>query len=196
MNRLNFLYCFIGTNRTGKSSTARNHALSWREKNDGLIISHDPQNNFMDISDIIITPSDYDWAYKCLERKNSLLILDDFRLINDGNRPVKGLSDLLYFRSKYNIDIIVIVHNPSLLINILAHFITHYFIFMTNAQEGSFKNKIPNYTLCMTASNIVNRHVKEFGRGSYPSFPHIIVDCEAQKMIGVNINKKSINLKK
>lgn len=189
---LNFLYCFIGTNRTGKSATAVKLTESWKGSNPGQdVIAHDPQDNFIGLANIFIEPEDADWAVKCCEYRNCLLILDDYRLINEGNRPVKGLMKLLYFRAKWNIDIIVICHNPGLVINALAHFISHYFIFMTNAQEGSFKNKIPNYSLCVVASEEVNKYVSVYGRGSYPKFPFVIVDCERQKLIAINMENKS-----
>jgi hypothetical protein len=170
--RNNFLYGFIGTNRTGKSSVAKLLAEKWKEANPGqLVIAHDPQDNFIDVADVFIQPEDDDWAIKCCSFRNCLIILDDFRLINESARPVEGLSNLLYYRAKWNIDIITIFHNPSLIINAIAHFISHYFIFLTNAQEGSFKNKIPNYSLCIAASEEVNKYVSVFNRGLYPKFP-------------------------
>lgn len=188
--RVNFLYCFIGTNRTGKSSIAKAMGKAWKSNNPGrLIVAHDPQDNFEDLADLFIQPEDDDWALKCCEFRNCLIILDDFRLINEGNRPVKGLTKLLYYRAKWNIDIIVISHNPGLVINALTHFISHYFIFLTNAQEGAFKNKIPNYSLCVAASDAVNKYVSLFGRGSWPKFPFIIVDSEKQKLIALNMEK-------
>lgn len=196
MKRNNFLYGFIGTNRTGKSSIAKQLAISWKNSNpNGIVISHDPQDNFTDITDIFIEPEDNDWAIKCCEYRNCLIILDDFRLINESARPVKGLSKLLYYRAKWNIDIITVFHNPSLVINSLAHFISHYFIFMTNAQEGSFKNKIPNYSLCVAASEEVNKYVSVNGRGKYPIFPFVIVDCEKQKLMAINLEKNPTNSK-
>jgi hypothetical protein len=196
MARTNFLYGFIGTNRTGKSSVAKLQAQAWRTANpNGKIIAHDPQDNFTDIADIFIEPEDSEWAEKCHQFRNCLIILDDFRLINESARPVKGLSTLLYYRAKWNIDIITIFHNPTLVINTLAHFISHYFIFLTNAQEGSFKNKIPNYSLCIAASEEVNKHVSMFGRGVYPRFPYIVVDCEHQKLNAYNMDKKLSSVK-
>ncbi len=190
MARLNFLYGFIGTNRTGKTATAKELAKAWKLANPGqLIIAHDPQDNFSDLADIFIEPEDDEWAVKCCEMRNCLLILDDFRLINESNRPVQGLQKLLYGRAKWNIDIITIVHNPALVINAIAHFTSHYFIFMTNAQEGSFKAKLPNYSLCIAASEEVNKYVSIFGRGQWPRFPYVVVDCEKQRLQAYNMSK-------
>lgn len=189
--RPNFVYGFIGTNRTGKSSVARFQALAWKKANpNGLIIAHDPQDNFIGVADIFIEPENSNWALDCHRHRNCLIIADDYRLINESARPVKGLMTLFYFRAKWNIDMIFICHNPALIINALAHFISHYFIFLTNAQEGSFKSKIPNYTFCIAASEEVNKHVSVFGRGSYPKFPYIVVDCEHQKLNAYNMEKK------
>jgi len=185
----NFCYGFIGTNRTGKSSIANVIAEKWRKDNpdpDYEIVSHDPQDNFIKITDRFIDPEDKDWAVKCCELKNCLLILDDVRLINEKNTPVNGLMKLLYFRAKRNVDIIHICHNPSLLLNSFAHFTNKYFIFYTNTQEGSFQKKLPNYSLCVAASNMVNKFVSKNGRGKWPNFPHVIVDTEKQKLIAMN----------
>jgi len=194
MLRNNFLYGFIGTNRTGKSSVARQLIIAWKKANpNGKVIAHDPQDNFTDLVDIFILPEDEDWALKCCKFRNCLIVLDDFRLINESSRPVEGLSTLLYFRAKWNIDIITIFHNPSLVINAIAHFISHYFIFLTNAQEGSFKAKIPNYSLCIAASEEVNKYVSLFGRGTHPKFPYIVVDCERQKLLAYNMSQKNMS---
>lgn len=192
--RLNFCYGFIGTNRTGKSSVAKLIATEWRKNNpDYTIVSHDPQDNFSEITDYFINPEDKDWANKCLKLRNALIILDDVRLINQSNTPIDGLMKLLYYRAKYNIDIIHICHNPSLLLNAFAHFTNRYFIFFTNSQEGSFQKKLPNYTLCVKASEMVNKYVSKYGRGNYPEFPHMIIDTEEQKMIAMNMIPKEGN---
>jgi hypothetical protein len=192
--RLNFCYGFIGTNRTGKSSVAKLIATEWRKNNpDYTIVSHDPQDNFSEITDYFINPEDKDWANKCLKLRNALIILDDVRLINQSNTPIDGLMKLLYYRAKYNIDIIHICHNPSLLLNAFAHFTNRYFIFFTNSQEGSFQKKLPNYTLCVKASEMVNKYVSKYGRGNYPEFPHMIIDTEEQKMIAMNMIPKEKN---
>lgn len=194
--RTNFCFGFIGTNRTGKSSVAKFIAQQWKDANpDQIVVSHDPQDNFIEESDYFITPGDDEWALKCLRLRNALIILDDVRLINDKNTAVKGLQELLYYRAKYNLDIIHICHNPSLLLNILAYFTSHYYIFYTNAQEGSFKKKIPNYSLCEAASSRVNKYVSLFGRGKYPDFPYIIVDCENQNLKAINMNRNMSGIK-
>jgi len=195
-DRTNFLFCFIGTNRTGKSATAQSLAMDWKSSRpNGIIVAHDPQRRFVDIADGFLTPDDEDWAERCCTLRNALVILDDIRLIHESDRASKGLMKLLYHRADYNIDIIYIVHNPGLVINALAHFTSNYFIFMTNIQEGAFKKKIPNYSLCMAASEKVNKYVSIFGRGKYPKFPYVMVDIEKQRLIAVNMERDLTKVK-
>lgn len=191
--RDNFLYCFIGTNRTGKSSIARQHIIAWKKANPGkLVIGFDPQRRFRDLIDIFIKPEDEKWAVKLLKCRNVLVVLDDLRILNEDSRPVEGLANLMYYRCDYNIDIITVFHNPGLVLNCISAYATHYFIFMTNAKEGAFKDKIPNFHLCILASEEVNKYVSLFGKGQYPIFPHIIVDCEKQRLMAIHMNNKTL----
>lgn len=193
--RDNFLYCFIGTNRTGKSAIARKHIIAWKKSNPGkLVIGFDPQRRFRDLIDIFISPEDPKWAVKLHKFRNCLIVLDDMRVLNEDARPVEGLSNLMYYRCDWNIDIITVFHNPSLVLNCISAYATHYFIFLTNAKDGSFKDKIPNYTLCQLASEEVNRYVSIYGRGKWPEcdFPHIVVDCEKLKLMAIHMNKKTL----
>lgn len=204
IERHNFVYGFFGVNRTGKSSVAHYVAESWRKARPSdkfRVVSHDPQKRFGDITNLYIDPEDETWAERCLELRNSLLILDDFKLLNLKNTPVKGLQSLLYYRAEHNIDIIYIMHNPALALNLLTYFTTHYYIFLTHSQEGSFQKKIPNYRLCQAASVQVNEYVRKYGKGMHKKdpeydgqgFPYMIVDCEKQDLKGVNMDKEISN---
>lgn len=194
--RYNFLFGMIGTNRTGKSITAQSIGKLWRNSNpDDTIVSFDPQKRFSDISDWNIQPDDDEWCVKLHTLRNALVILDDFRLINEKNTPIKGLSKLLYFRAEWNIDIIYIVHNPSLIINLLTYYTTNYFLFYTEATDGQFQKKIANYNLCINGQRLINNYVRAYGRGTYPDFPHIIVDCENRELNAVNFKKVTDNKK-
>lgn len=189
--RRNFCSGFIGTNRTGKSSIARLMAKMWKKANPGKkVMAFDPQDQFTEVADDFIDIEDRNWPVKALELRNGLLILDDYRLINEQDKPVKNFGRLLSFREHYNIDIIYICHNPRLVINLLTYFTTHYYIFYTNATEGSFKDKIPNYSLCYNASVFVNAYVNQVGRGDYPKFHYVVIDTEKQKMFPQNMPSK------
>lgn len=193
--RDNFLYCFIGTNRCGKSLTARKHIIAWKQANPGrLVIGYDPQKRFRDLLDVLIDPEDSEWCLKLHRFRNALIVIDEFRQLNEHGLPVKGLRTLLTQRCDWNLDIITIFHNPSLVINAISDVATHYFIFLTHTKEGAFQAKIPNYVLCIIASKEVNRYVSIFGRGTYPEcdFPHIIVDGEKQKLRAIHMTNKTI----
>lgn len=190
--RDNFFYCFIGGNRTGKSVTARKHIIAWRQANPGrLVVGYDPQHRFDGLIDVYINPEDEEWALKLHRFRNALIVIDEFKQLNESATPVKGLRTLFAQRCDWNLDIVTIFHNPAVVLNAITDFATHYFIFMTNTKEGSFKDKIPNYLLCVIASKEVNKHVSIFGKGTYPecNFPHIVVDCEQQKLRAYNMSK-------
>lgn len=188
--RQNFSMCFMGANNTGKSTKAKEIAKIWRKANpNDLIISFDPQRNFSEVTDYYIGIEDPDWALKLKSVRNYLLILDDYRLINESNTPVKGLKNLLFNRTFWNIDIIHIVHAPSEMLNVFSHYTTHYYIYYTESQEDEFKRKVPNYALIKAASMKVNKYVSLFGMGTYPNFPHILVDCKTRKLNAFNMNK-------
>ena len=189
--RYNFLFGFSGTNRTGKSVVSRGYAEIWRKNNpEGIIVTFDPQKRYKGLSDWEIDPDDNEWALKLLELRNALVILDDYRIINEKPLPVKGLSKLMYHRADYNIDIMYICHNPSLIINLLTYFTSHYFLFYSEATDGSFQKKINNYKLCVSGQTLINKYVKTFGRGNYPKFPHVIVDCEKSELNAINFSQK------
>lgn len=189
--RLNFLWGFIGTNRTGKSTVACALAEQWKEaRPDGIVMAFDPQHKFDTVKDFDIRPEDSNWANECLKLRNALIVLDDYRLINRPNVSVPGFLELMHYRSEYNIDIIYITHNPKLVINDLTYYTTHYTLFFTQAQEGSFEKKIPNYQMVLAASRLINKYVKIHGRGTYPNFPYVLVDTEKEKIQAVNMEKQ------
>jgi len=198
--RNNFIFGFIGHNRTGKTSIAIEMAKSWKESRpDSAVIAFDPQNKIkkstVEINQVQVPLMDYEiylheqghWYNKILEHRNFLLILDDYRNLHPKTQAEKGWLYLMSHREDYNIDIIYITHSPSLILNILTNFTTHYFIFYTLAQLGSFEKKIPHYSLCMGAVNYVNRHVKAHGKGTYPKFPYIMVNTLDEELTAINM---------
>jgi ABC-type dipeptide/oligopeptide/nickel transport system ATPase component len=187
--RENELIGILGTNRTGKTTKAISLAKMWKENNDGPVMAFDPQNYFTDIYDFKINPTNKSFGQEILKLRNGLLILDDFRILHPKNQSEPWLMDLMQYRNAYNIDIIYIVHNPSLVLNILSYFTTKYYIYYTESTMGSWERKIPNYNLCQAASLYINKYVSIRGKGTYPNFPYVMVDNIKQKLTGVNINK-------
>lgn len=192
--RLNFSYVFIGTNRTGKSSIARSQSVVWKKANpDKLVVGFDPQKRFSDLIDIKINPENENWLEEILQMRNILLVIDDFKKLHESSHAPKGLKTLMIDFCDFNIDMIFIFHNPSDVWDCISSHATHYFIFKTNSREGKFKDKIPNYQLCLIASYKVNTYVKEFGRGTFPKcdFPYIFVDTDNQTLTAINMNKRN-----
>lgn len=200
--RNNFLMGFIGHNRTGKTTIALEMAKKWKEsRKDCYVIAFDPQKRFtketVEIDGVeeplVDTEIRLDesgvWYDRVLKFRNFLLILDDYHILLDKRIAEKGLKKLLAHRDDYNIDIIYITHTPSLILNLLTDYTTHYFIFFTQALAGKFKEKIQNFHLCSAAVRTVNKYVKVFGKGKYPNFPHCIVDTEKQTVQAFNMPK-------
>lgn len=184
---------FIGDNRTGKSVTAEGVAQDWKEANpNGNIVSHDPQKRFKNVSDFYIPSNQEDWAEQCSEMSDTLVILDELRLLHRSPIACKGLYPLMANRGEQNIDIIYIVHNPSLVLEYLTYFTTRYFMFYTNSKIGGFQKKIPNYTLAHSASYYINKYVRVYGKGEYPDFPFIIADTEIDELMAMNMNPEFV----
>lgn len=185
--RENELIGFIGTNGTGKTTKAVAIAEKWRENNSGPIMVFDPQNRFSHIADFEINASSKNYQDEILRMRNGLIILDDFRILHPKNIAEKWLMDLLQYRRAYNVDIMYIVHSPSLVLNALSYYTTKYYVFYTETTLGSWQKKIPNYNQCQAASLYINNHVAIKGKGKYPNFPYIMVDNRTRKLTGVNI---------
>lgn len=191
--RESFLWAFIGDNRTGKSVTALEFAQDWLlAKPEGTIIAHDPQGRFKDITDFYIPTGMKGWAEMCAEQKDTLVILDELRLLHPNPRADEGLLTLMANRGENNIDIIYIVHNPSLVLETLTYFTGMYFMFYTNSKIGGFQKKIPNYTLAHSASVYINKYVKVYGKGDYPNFPYIAVDTVTEELYAMNMKEEFV----
>ena len=190
--RDNFLMGFIGHNKTGKTTVEKQIAINWKEGRDGnfKIVAFDPKNQLREIADefILLSDSDDEIKNKIDNSKNSLLILDDIRILHEEDKSRVWLLYLMQQRNDLNIDIIYSVHNPALVLNLLAQFTTHFYIFHTKVQAGGWKRKIPAYVECTAASNYVNDFVKKYGRGDYPNFRYMTVDTENEEMNGVNMH--------
>lgn len=205
--RTNFLWGFIGHNTTGKTPTAIEIVRAWKQSRPGWrSIVFDPQGKFKDAGcvNISIQQNTKDWARILCSRdesintgreedkfiyKNSLLILDDYRMLHASNSIDPAFLDLLALRVRMNLDIIYITHNPKLILERLSYYTTDYSIFYTEAQLGSFASRIPKYVACQKAAILVNKYALEYGRGKYPNFPHIHVKNESDELDLINIDQ-------
>jgi len=186
--RETFFFMFLGHNRTGKSVTARQLAERWRETHDGKIYAHDPQQRFHDIMDVKLVAGEAVFQeFLDDEPRECLLILDDYRMLHPSDRMDKGLLDIMNVRNEYCIDIIMITHAPSLVLERLTYYITHYFVYFTQGTDKGFKEKIPNYVVLTAIRNVINRYVKNNGKGVYPTFPYMIFNNETEDVTKVNM---------
>lgn len=200
--RSNFIFGFIGVNKTGKSSTVLEIAKAWKKNNKKKKIwAYDPQRIFYasKIIDKFLDISSENWASECCELRNGLLIIDEIKLLmpNPQHTP-KEVSRLLINCFFWNLDIIFTTHNPSLIPEIFSFYTTHLFIFLTFTKSGGFSKKTPNSYLNEKAGSTVNKYVSIHGRGKHKEdinyegqdFPFAIVDNENQKINYINMNKK------
>lgn len=206
------VFCFIGTNRTGKTSTARNFAIEWKQfkgqQLGGSVFAFDPQNKFKDIADVTVTNFQRDWQ-KILytieikdgkeivipnkKLRNGLFIIDDYRLLQEGHQPDKWLKVLMNFRSEWGLDIIFITHSPGLVLRYLTSYTTDYYIFFTKVKKDGFEEKIPDYEMCELSCQMMNAYVKKNGKGVYPNFPFIHVDTDNDEMHAYNVDAAKMN---
>lgn len=213
----NYNNMYIGYNRTGKSSVALLHAHLWVLNNPGGIVAgYDPQRRFRHLMDprFTIMAGERDWFLdKKKERikdkklplnrlRNALLIFDDYRGINRPATTFPELYALMEFRAEYNLDIIFVCHSPALVLEGLAPYISHYYIFYTKGRNAKFEDKIENYEECTAASDIIKKYIhdnpdfiKNPGqfydeKTGLHKFPHIIVDTATGELIPQNIDKK------
>lgn len=202
--RKNFLWGFIGHNTTGKTPTAIEIAKAWKETRPGFtVIGYDPQDKFTEagVLNIRIEANNPDWARVLCQQDpvtkrwkygNSLLILDDYRMLHPSDAIDKGFLDLLALRVRMNMDIIFICHNPKLILERLSYYVTHYSIFYTESQLGAFQNRIPKYVACQRASVLINKYVLKYGRGQYPFFPHVVVESESDELQCINMDEDKV----
>lgn len=201
--RTNCVIGLVGVNKTGKSSKQEEMARAWRgsRPSSHIIKGFDYQHMFKKrkdggLLDSEIDMANPDWALDCCNVRNGLILLDEIKLLMRTPQHIpKGVDELFSQCFYKNVDIFWSCHNPSSVPDIVTHFTTHYYIYLTFAKEGSFRKKIPNYSLCTEASEIVNTYVSLFGRGYHKKdkrytgqgFPHIIVDTEKQTLIRQNM---------
>lgn len=204
----NWVICIIGTNRTGKTSELKKIIRSWRKNNSkGVVWGYDPQSKMKEYCHKFIYDSDKDFAKKLFFTNENaieegqkysptwkisdgcLLVLDDHRLIHHNPVAEEWLRVLMNFREDWNLDIVFVMHTPTQLINYVAGYANYYYLFYTKSSPSAFKDKIPDYDLCIKASSIVELYVKNNGRGEYPKFPYCIVDTQSDKIRIINFDK-------
>ena len=202
-----FVWVFLGKSHSGKTVTARQIATAWIESRRGTnakVIAFDQQKQFTDLVDSSISKRDEDWAL-LLQTKDkfgnyifqgSLLILDDYRGLLESNSMDMDFYDVLSLRL---FDVIYITHSPNLILKGMQYWNSRISIFLNNSKPSDFDEKIPESTLCQSASLIVNEYVKQLGgvdsdayKKLYPNFPHAIVTDESNRITFLNMDEEII----
>ena len=193
--RENFAMMFLGHNRTGKTSVALSVARLWKKTHKGKnVICYDPQvNKFQEVVTHDITNLKDSERLEYLGTiYDSLVIFDDYRVMLDNDRTPSELLDFLQFRNERCNDVIFITHSPSLVLTRMTTYLTHYYIFYTQSLDKGFSDKIPSAHMLVKLKDLINKYVKNFGKGIYipatpaKSFPYIVFDTERERYFPVN----------
>jgi hypothetical protein len=182
---------FIGHNRTGKTSIAKQIAIRYKNADKKRkIITFDPQNRFRDIANgVIYEVKDME---KYLKTTDTMFIFDDYRGLYTSDKADALLLRAIFDRAEYCNDFIFIAHAPNFILERLSFFVTKYYIFYTQSTDKGFKGKINNGEQILSLSKKVNQYVltkcknTPKGKGIYPNFPFIIYDQMNEKAKKVN----------
>lgn len=198
-----FCLCIIGANITGKTFLAID--IAQKQKNEKrYIIGFDPMGKLQKsgLLDYKLELTD-NWASELMEKnkksdykfKNSLLILDDYRILHPNDNINSYFSDLLELHIEMNMNIIYICHNPMLILEKLGYSTTDYSIFYTNTNEGCFEcTKLPNNIQCQKAVELISQYVEKYDITRHTDFPfiHVAISENVQSEI-INLNLTNIN---
>lgn len=136
------------------------------------------------------------WRFKFA---NCLFAADDYRnLLTSNNTPPNVLS-LHGMKRRIGLDMIYTMHNPSMILERISQYITHYSIFSSQSSAGDFSSKITQYVPCQKAANVINQYVLELGgvdsqnyKNLYPKFPHILVTNSSNELNFMNMDNKLV----
>ena len=191
-----FSYGLIGFNEMGKTVLAKQIAMDWKRSRPGRdIVAFDPTHKFRGIANKFISEHEGDWLDELLKCRNSLIILDEFRMLHPPHQADRRLIKLFSMRPSqhWNNDIIYIVHSPKMVLETLDSYTTHYRIFYTQARSSQWKDKIANFENCVSAHNVINRYVTRFGKGTYPDFPYVEVDNIKGELAFFNMDQEKVS---
>jgi len=182
-----YLIGFIGTNRTGKTSTALNIVKSYKKANPkNEIICFDPQNKFGEYADYFI--QDILDLNNLIDRKDYLLVLDDYQALLPSDKMHHLFITLLTYRAENGVDIIFITHHPSLIKQQLSYYMTHLFIFYCNLSDDvvGINKKVVNAEKIEKLFREIEQEFIKNGGGEYPNFKHIVYSNQEDKYKKVN----------
>ena len=179
----------------GKTALAQWIAKIWKKTRPGRdVVAFDPQHKFKGIANKFLSEHEGDWLEELLKCRNSLIILDEFRMLHPSHEADTRLIKIFSMRSgeDWNNDIIFIVHAPKMVLETLDIYTTHYMIFFTSARTSQWKDKIANAENCVIGHNLINKYVTKYGKGTYPNFPYVEVDNIGGEIKAVNMDPEKV----
>lgn len=195
----------IGTNNTGKTVLIRDLIGLFNKKrskfnssnypsNYHKIVVYDVQNRLQDLlmeGDLNILPNDKDWKKKILNLRDSLIVLDDFKVLIPNDKMEEDLLNILAFRMEYGLDLIFAAWHPKLIIPRLAMFIDKYYLFATNCDEKDFASRINgSRDMAISFKQLLDKEFSSYTdneyKNLYPNFPFIYYDSGKNKAVKIN----------
>lgn len=198
----------IGGNNTGKTVLAKSLAEKFVKKRNKIDLKkypknyyrlavYDVQDRFGDLlneDDLSIKVSDDNWCKKLLKLRNSLIILDDYRVLMPKDTMDKDFLNLLQYRAEHGLDIILIAHNPQLVIPRLSYYIDTFCLFYTAGNEKSFDHRLSGSENLKKLKNVIDKEFKSYTQDEYsnlyPNFPYIFYQDKKNKAVLINFKKK------
>ncbi len=166
--------CLIGHNRVGKTSIERDMIKSYRKTKPShhKVFAFDPQRKLQDLIDRKIDNGrniynivDNDWEY-FFERRDFLLVIDDYRFLLDDDKLDKNFYKLMSLRDENGIDIILSMHHPEMIHKKVAFYVTDFFLFYTVMSDDTSdcRRKLMNADVILFIMDSINKYVAIHGR--------------------------------
>lgn len=186
-------WMFIGLNGKGKTTLLIEYIKRYKlAKPKNSVVVFDQNES---IPEYLMTKRLTIKNYKELltNSRDTLFVVDDYKMLFDGNSPEEFWHDYFGTRRKRNNDIIFTCHSPNQVMNYLAGYIDTYLLWYTQTAVP-FDKKIPCAKLLMEAKQVVDKYAKQFSDEQYmklyPNFPYAIIRPMSEKITYYNFKKK------
>jgi len=139
--------------------------------------------------------------------RNGLFVADDYRGLHRQNVTGDDMYALMEFRAEYGIDIIMVCHGPSAILEGLGMYISHFYIFYTMGRDEKWDGKVDIAEHCTRANDLIKEYVKYlrdykkidiiknpeicYNNVTFEhTFPHIIVERHTGNLIPQHIDNE------
>ena len=197
----------VGTNNTGKTVIARQLIEKFNKKRDAIkkngkkypvnyhkLVVFDVQNRMEDLmreGDINIRIGVDGWEKQILELRDSMIVLDDFKVLLGGDTISPELLQIFGYRMEHGLDLIFIVWSPNLFPPRIHNFIDQYYLFRTNGSDKDFVARLNgNKDKLIKCKSVLDSYFEKFTKetygAKYPNFPFIYYDSRIDEAVKVN----------